>query len=65
MTIEGAKDDITGKGQTRAAHDLCTGLSVDDRHHHLQEGAGHYGVFSGRRWRNEIAPEIVNFIEAE
>jgi len=64
MTIEGEKDDITGQGQTLAAHDLCTGLSVEDRHHHLQIGAGHYGIFSGRRWRNEIAPEILNFLEA-
>ena len=64
MTIEGEKDDITGQGQTKAAHDLCTSLSADDKHHHLQDGAGHYGVFSGRRWKNIIAPEIVKFIEA-
>jgi len=64
MTIEGEKDDITGQGQTLAAHDLCTRLSAVDRHHHLQHGAGHYGIFSGRRWKNEIAPEIIKFIEA-
>lgn len=65
MTIEGEKDDITGQGQTQAAHDLCTGLSAKHRHHYLQAGAGHYGVFSGRRWRDEIAPEIVSFLEAK
>lgn len=62
MTIEGEKDDVTGQGQTRAAHELCTGLSVNDRLHHLQSGAGHYGVFSGRHWRDEIAPVLVEFI---
>lgn len=64
MTIEGEKDDVTGQGQTRAAHDLCTGLSPGDRLHHLQTGAGHYGVFSGRHWRNEIAPTLVKFISS-
>ena len=64
MTIEGEKDDITGQGQTRAAHDLCTGLPAGDRLHHLQKGAGHYGVFSGRHWRNGIAPELVKFISS-
>ena len=64
MTIEGEKDDVTGQGQTRAAHDLCTGLSAENRLHHLQAGAGHYGVFSGRHWREEIAPTLVNFISA-
>jgi len=62
MTIEGEKDDVTGQGQTRAAHGLCTGLPAEDRLHHLQAGAGHYGVFSGRHWRNEIAPKLVQFI---
>ena len=64
MTIEGEKDDVTGQGQTRAAHDVCTGLASHDRLHHLQAGAGHYGVFSGRQWRNEIAPEVVKFLSS-
>lgn len=62
MTIEGEKDDVTGQGQTQAAHGLCSSLSAKDRLHHLQKGAGHYGVFSGRHWRNEIAPKLVEFI---
>lgn len=62
MTIEGEKDDVTGRGQTQAAHSLCTGLSAKKRHHHEQAGAGHYGVFSGRQWRNDIAPALVEFI---
>lgn len=64
VTIEGEKDDVTGQGQTRAAHELCSALSTNDRLHILQEGAGHYGVFSGRRWRNEIAPKLVEFISS-
>jgi len=62
MTIEGEKDDVTGQGQTRAALDLCSGLPASERLHHLQAGAGHYGVFSGRYWRNEIAPKLVAFL---
>lgn len=62
MTIEGEKDDISGVGQTQAAHDICSGLPASRRRHLLQHGAGHYGVFSGRRWRNEIAPELLEFM---
>jgi poly(3-hydroxybutyrate) depolymerase len=62
LTIEGEKDDITGLGQTEAAHALCTGIRAEDKQHHSQPGVGHYGVFSGRRWREEVAPRIHEFI---
>lgn len=62
MTVEGEKDDITGLGQTFAAQTLCTGLPEALRAHHLQPGAGHYGVFNGSRFRTEIAPKIRDFI---
>jgi poly(3-hydroxybutyrate) depolymerase len=62
LTVEGEKDDITGLGQTLAAHALCTGVAPDAKEHHQQRGAGHYGVFSGRRWREEVAPRIREFI---
>src|SRR5437763_3661601 len=62
FTIEGEKDDITGAGQTFAAHDLCTSIPAGRRQEYVQSGAGHYGVFSGRRWREEIAPRIASFI---
>ncbi len=61
MTVEGEKDDISGVGQTRAAQDLCTGLPDALKHHHLQKGVGHYGVFNGSRFRADIAPAIVDF----
>ena len=62
LTVEGEKDDITGLGQTRAAHALCTGIPEDKKEHHQQPGAGHYGVFSGRRWREGVAPRVRDFI---
>jgi poly(3-hydroxybutyrate) depolymerase len=62
MTVEAEKDDITGVGQTSAAHALCTGIPAKRRQQYVQPGAGHYGVFSGRRWRDEIAPRIAEFI---
>ncbi len=62
MTVEGEKDDITGVGQTHAAHGLCTNLPAAKRSHHLQERVGHYGVFNGRRWRQEIYPRVRDFI---
>jgi poly(3-hydroxybutyrate) depolymerase len=61
MTVEGEKDDISGVGQTYAAHALCTNLPEDLKTHHLQLGVGHYGVFNGSRFRSEIAPRIVAF----
>jgi len=62
MTVEGEKDDISGIGQTFAAHALCTNLPASMRQHHLQPGAGHYGVFNGSRFRTEIVPKINGFI---
>ncbi|WP_201295471.1 polyhydroxyalkanoate depolymerase [Luteimonas sp. 9C] len=62
LTIEGELDDISGEGQTRAAHTLCTGVSEADRAHLTVEGAGHYGIFSGRRWRTQVYPQVRAFI---
>ena len=62
LTVEGERDDITGMGQTRAAHKLTTNLPDNMRMHHLQQGVGHYGVFNGRRWREQISPRIKEFI---
>jgi poly(3-hydroxybutyrate) depolymerase len=62
MTVEGEKDDITGGGQTEAAHRLCTGLPDDMKAHYLQPAVGHYGVFNGSRFRSEIQPRIADFI---
>jgi poly(3-hydroxybutyrate) depolymerase len=64
MTIEGERDDISGVGQTEAAHDICSGLPAEKKEHYLQLGVGHYGVFSGSRFRNEIVPRIVDFVSA-
>jgi len=62
LTIEGENDDISGVGQTEAAHDICTGIPADMRAHYLQPKVGHYGVFNGSRFRAEIAPRITDFI---
>jgi poly(3-hydroxybutyrate) depolymerase len=62
MTVEGERDDICGLGQTMAAHELCSGIPARRHEHHLQLGVGHYGVFSGRRWRQETYPMVRNFI---
>jgi poly(3-hydroxybutyrate) depolymerase len=64
MTIEGTKDDITGAGQCRAALDLCTGVPVSRKLHYECPGVGHYGIFSGTRFRTEIMPRIVAFMRA-
>jgi len=61
MTVEGEKDDISGLGQTYAAHDLCANIPSDRKEHYEQEGVGHYGVFNGSRFRKEIAPRITAF----
>jgi poly(3-hydroxybutyrate) depolymerase len=63
LTIEGELDDISGAGQTRAAHDLCTGVPKERQFHYDVAGAGHYGIFSGRRWREKVYPEVRAFIE--
>jgi len=62
MTVEGEKDDICSIGQTLAAQELCTGVRAYRRVHHMQAGVGHYGVFSGRRWNNEIYPLLRDFV---
>ena len=63
LTIEGELDDISGAGQTRAAHDLCTGIPKSRQFHYDAVGAGHYGIFSGRRWREKVYPEVLGFIK--
>lgn len=62
LTIEGELDDISGSGQTRAAHDLCSGLPGNEQRHIDAKGAGHYGIFSGRRWRDAVYPKVREFI---
>jgi poly(3-hydroxybutyrate) depolymerase len=64
FTIEGELDDISGSGQTQAAHDLCTGIPKSNKQHLTAKGAGHYGIFSGRRWREQIYPPVRDFIRA-
>jgi poly(3-hydroxybutyrate) depolymerase len=64
LTIEGELDDISAPGQTRPAHDLCSGLGKDMKKAHLEIGVGHYGIFNGRRWRENIQPVVQNFIRA-
>ena len=63
LTIEGELDDISGAGQTRAAHDLCSGIPKSRQFHYDAVGAGHYGIFSGRRWREKVYPEVLGFIK--
>jgi poly(3-hydroxybutyrate) depolymerase len=62
FTVEGEKDDICAVGQTLAAHDLCTSLRPYRKRHHMQAGVGHYGVFSGRIWQQQIYPMVKNVI---
>ena len=62
LTIEGELDDISGAGQTQAAHELCAGIAPERRQHLVAEGCGHYGIFSGKRWRTMIHPQLCEFI---
>ena len=62
MTVEGELDDISGAGQTRAALDMCTGVAAGQKTHLEAKGAGHYGIFSGRRWRDIVYPAVTAFI---
>ncbi|MFN3764355.1 MAG: polyhydroxyalkanoate depolymerase [Aliihoeflea sp.] len=62
LTVEGENDDISGIGQTQAAHDLCVNIPDDMRAHYMQPKVGHYGVFNGSRFRSEIVPRIVDFM---
>ncbi|MFJ1301258.1 polyhydroxyalkanoate depolymerase [Pseudomonadota bacterium AL_CKDN230030165-1A_HGKHYDSX7] len=64
LTVEGELDDISGQGQTRAAIKLCAGIPAARKTHYTATGAGHYGIFSGRRWRELICPKIAAFIRA-
>jgi len=64
FTIEGELDDISGSGQTSAAHDLCSNIPPEMKQHYTAPKCGHYGIFSGRRWREMIAPKIGEFIRA-
>jgi poly(3-hydroxybutyrate) depolymerase len=63
LTVEGERDDICAIGQTVAALDLCTGVRIDMKSHHLQSGVGHYGVFSGRRWEREVYHKVRQVIQ--
>ena len=63
-TVEGANDDISAPGQCVAALDLCTGLPDEMKFSHLEPGAGHYGIFAGKSWRNNIRPLVLDFIDA-
>lgn len=65
MTIEGELDDITGSGQCRIVHNLCANLRDDLKVHYEQPGVGHYGVFNGSKFRNEIVPRITKFIKSQ
>ena len=62
LTVEGEHDDISGVGQTEAAHKICKNIPASMRQHYLQPDVGHYGVFNGSRFRNEIAPRITKFV---
>jgi poly(3-hydroxybutyrate) depolymerase len=62
LTVEGEHDDISGVGQTEAAHRLCVNIPADRQAHWLQPDVGHYGVFNGSRFRSEIAPRIADFV---
>ncbi len=62
LTVEGELDDISGQGQTRAAIRLCSGIPAARKTHYTVQGAGHYGIFSGRRWRELVCPKIAEFI---
>lgn len=62
LTVEGELDDISAPGQTLAAHDICSGLKPEQRLNALQKGVGHYGIFNGRRWREDIMPTVRDWI---
>jgi polyhydroxyalkanoate depolymerase len=64
LTVEGERDDVCSPGQTFAAHDLCRSIEPTRKHHHLQPGVGHYGVFNGRRWQQQIYPLVHDLIRA-
>jgi poly(3-hydroxybutyrate) depolymerase len=63
-TVEGAKDDISAPGQCVAALDLLTGLPASKKASHVEPDAGHYGIFAGKSWRNNIRPLVLDFIDS-
>ena len=65
LTVEGGRDDICGIGQTSAAHDLCNNLSLSRKFAHVEPKAGHYGVFEGSRWEQEIMPRVAAFMRQQ
>src|SRR5690625_1690519 len=65
LTIEGELDDISGQGQTHTAYDLCSSIPAARKESFTVEGSGHYGIFSGRRWRNIVYPQVEAFIAAQ
>ncbi len=64
LAVEGERDDISGLGQTKAALKLATGLEADKKRYYMAEGAGHYGIFNGSRWRDKVAPVVEEFVAA-
>jgi poly(3-hydroxybutyrate) depolymerase len=64
LSVEGELDDISGAGQTQAVHALCTQVPETQKHHFEAKGAGHYGIFSGRRWREQVYPVVRDFIHS-
>jgi poly(3-hydroxybutyrate) depolymerase len=62
MSVEGELDDISGSGQTEAVHEICSGVPANRKTHYEAKGAGHYGIFSGRRWREMVYPRVKSFI---
>ena len=62
FSVEGELDDISGSGQTEAVHSICSGVVDSEQKHLIVEGAGHYGIFAGRRWREMVYPEVKAFI---
>ena len=64
MSVEGELDDISGSGQTQAVHEICTGVPKSMQKHFEAKGAGHYGIFSGKRWREHVYPQVKAFISA-
>lgn len=63
FSVEGELDDISGSGQTEAVHKICSGVTASEQKHLEVKGAGHYGIFSGRRWRDMVYPEVKSFIK--
>jgi poly(3-hydroxybutyrate) depolymerase len=64
LAIEGERDDISGLGQTKAALTLARNLPDDKKRYHMADAVGHYGIFNGSKWRDQIAPVVENWIAA-